>query len=288
MKRILKFIVNLMAIALFSMCAFSFSACNDITTVKVEFSIYNNSAEHFYSKEDVTMSVDLYGHLAPKTVKAIKGYIKDGYFDNAFIYQLVDDYEYQYMFGDLEYNYKGEIVQKAIKPTLPGEFYSNGVYGNDIQPQAGSIGLWRSYYESDMVFNVSSEARNSGRSTLFMPTESNNTLNGYVCMFAKYDTEAETSKTVMSALDAIFSNSEYFDDYVIYYTGEYDASKPNENHGLTFNCVLSSEWDENEVENLFEPEGLQYASYARHIIRVPKTIARSGESTAKISSIKIK
>lgn len=288
MKRFVKLFVNLMAVIVLSVSVLSLTACNDISTVEIKFSIYNNAESTFISEEDTVLSVDLYGHLAPETVKAIKGYFAEGYYNNAFIYQIISEDSYQYMVGDLEYK-DGVISQKAIKPTLKGEFESNGVINGEIPVAQGSIGLWRTFFEGDQNLNTSSTARNTGRATLFLPTQTNNSLKGHVCMFGKFDIESAAAVTITEALDALFVGEEYTDEYVVYYTGtqaDYDESK--ENAGLTFNCVLSTDFIHDEIENLFEATGSQLDIYNHYTIKVPKLVTENKLCSAVIKSVEVK
>ena len=288
MKRIFKLLVNVMAVIVLGVSALSLTACNDVSTVEVKFNLYNHAESTFISEEDVTLSIDLYGHLAPETVKTIKSYFSEGYYDNAIIYQLAGDEGYQYMVGDLEYK-DGAIVKKAMKPAIKGEFESNGVKNGEIKADKGSVGLWRSYYEVDGVLNTSSAARNSASATLFMPTEANKSIDGYVCLFGKFDAESNQAVTFMEALDAIFASGEYTEEYVIYYTGaqeDYDETK--ENAGLTFNCVLASEFNADDIENLFEAKGQQLACYSYYTIKVPTLVTENNVASATIKSVTVK
>ena len=285
MKRLTRFFVCLMAIIVLEVSAFSFTACNDVSTIEVKIKLYNHGESTFISEEDTTLSIDLYAHLAPETVKAIKGYFEEGYYDNAIFYQLVSEDSYQYMIGDLEYK-DGAIVQKAIKPTIKGEFASNGVNNGEIEAEKGAIGLWRHYYAGDGVLNTSTNARNSGRATLFLPTETNNSIEGYVCLFGKFDVESTEAITITEGLDAIFNGDEYTEQYVIYYTGaneDYDETK--ENAGLTFNCVLANEFNPDDIEDLFEAEGNQLNCYNHYTIKVPNLVTDGKVPSAMISGI---
>lgn len=290
MKRLFKILVNVLAIALLSVFALSLTACNDISKVEVKLQIYNNNEAKFYDVGDVTMNIELYGHLAPNTVKAIKGYIAEGYYDNAIIYQNLESNTYQYMFGELKIDENGNIVQNKRKSEIKGEFTSNGVKNSEISPNEGAIGLWRSYYTKDLTYKTSSNARNSGRAELFAPTASNSSLEGYFCIFAKFDINDSSNSKAVSALDAIFEDSDNYTEYVIYYTGEYNTDEALNNYGLTFNIVKAVDFNEYEVEGLFKAEGSQLEQYNVRKIKVPNFI-KSGEtnkSSAQIISAKIK
>ncbi len=279
-----------MAIAIifvFGICA---TACNDISTVEVKMQIYNVTDSEMYDTDDVTMSIDLYGHLAPNTVDAVKKYIAEGYYDGALVYQKATSDTYQYMFGDLKLNANGKIVPNAVKKEIKGEFYSNGVKNGEIKPNEGAIGLWRTKFESDTSFKTSSDARNTARAEIFAPTSSNSTFDGYFCMFAKFDTTNEKNSKVVSGLDSIFENVNNYELYEIYYTGTYNTQDADNNYGLTFNIVKASDFEEDQIQDLFEAKGNQLEKYNHYTVKVANIVNYNGVymSNAMIKSAKVK
>jgi len=79
MKKFIKKLVNALAVIMVCVFCFSFVACGeDLKRVEVTFSIYNASEEKL---EDKTLSIDLYRHLAPKTVDSILENINNGYYE---------------------------------------------------------------------------------------------------------------------------------------------------------------------------------------------------------------
>jgi hypothetical protein len=89
----------------------------------------------------------------------------------------------------------------------------------------------------------------------------------------------ETAKAFDLIINA-FEDSNY-EEYVLYYTGEYDASKSNENNGLTAHVVDSESFDEKDY---FEAKGNQLVCYNKQTIKVPTF---DGEISAKVVSIKV-
>lgn len=291
MKKLFKLAVNFMALALMAVCAFSFSACEDIKKVELKLSLYNYSDSTFYAEDDVKFSVELYRHLAPKTVDKVLEHVKAGYYDNAIFYKETG-YSWQIMIGDLKFE-DGELKQNLINGKLPseiyGEFEANGTTGSNLVNEKGYIGIWRSYYASDASYKTSSEARNSGRATWYIPTSSISDYNGNFCVFAQYDTEDTANAKAISAISAIFSNSDYYTEYVIYYTGEYGE--------LEFHAVKKSEWDDADTgyksenktfgaDTVFEAEGNQLVSYNYKTVRIPNSV--NGGITAKVKNISVK
>lgn len=291
MKRFLKVFTSLMAILIMVIASVTMVGCGeDIKTAKVKIQLFNYSEKDFYSESDSTLTIDLYAHLAPKTVEAITKYINEGYYNNALIYQMEVNDKDQIMVGDLKVdgdsiveNQDGtvNIVKNTIKPVLPGEFEKGGTKGSDLVNKKGSVGLWRDWYASGDYTNSSATA--SGTSTWFMPTETISAYNGYFCVFGQIDLGNSANSNVLDVLAEIFDTSTNYTEYVIYYTGTYDASKPD--CGLTFHCVTTARFSElqAELEELEEsdPEAYeeqkifvadeeqrQFASYNKYTIRV--------------------
>ena len=287
MKKLFKLAVNFMAALLMTVATFGLAACEDIKKVELKLSLYNYSDSTFYAEDDVKFTVELYRHLAPKTVDKVLEHVKAGYYDNAIFYKETG-YSSQIMMGDLKFE-DGELKQNLINGKLPseiyGEFEKNGTTGSNLLNEKGSIGIWRSYYASDAGYTTSSDARDSGRATWYIPTSNISGYNGYFCIFAQYDTEDTANSTAINAISEIFSNSDYYTDYVIYYTGEYDE--------LEFHAVLKSEWNDADTgydsENktfggdaVFEAEGNQLVCYNYKTVRIPKSV--NGETGAKVKT----
>lgn len=286
MKKLFKLAVNFMAVALMAVCSFGLAGCEDIKKLELSLSLYNYSDNAFYAESDVKFSIDLYRHLAPKTVDAVVAHVKAGYYDNAIFYQDASDSSLIFV-GDLKLE-NGELKQNLIGGLLPseiyGEFEAGGTKGSNLVSEKGSIGIWRSYYEQDNSYTTSSDARDSGRATWYLPTATKSAFNGYFCVFAKYDTEDTANAKAISTITSIFSNSAHYTEYVIYYTGEYNANKPDENYGLTFNAVKAEEFDEDT--KVFEAEGKELVCFNKKTVKIPNAI--NGEISAKIKSVKVK
>ncbi len=277
MKRLSKIFVNLLAILMVATCALSLTACSEkIKRVELNVQVYDYEDGEFLSSADSKMAIDLYAHLAPKTCDAMVKYINDGYYNNALIYKMNS----QIMFGDLkvdgdaiEISEDGKvtnIVLNDIKPTLPGEFELGGTTGSNLTHKRGSVGLWRSYYKSSGSFDTSS-ATNSGRATWFMPTETMTIYNDCFCVFGMIDFSDSVTEDLFEDLEDVFSIGDNYTTFTIYYTGEYDASKPNENYGLEFHCVTKdyyNQMDEAELDQIFEAEGKQLVCYNKYDIKV--------------------
>ncbi len=290
MKRLTKIFVNLIAVLMVAMACLSLTACEDIKVLNVTFSIYDTTSKEF---EEKTIKIDLYRHLAPKTVDAIIDAVNEGYYDDAIIYKFADTYSSQYMIGDLKY-VDGEIVQNDIEmPQVKGEFEYNGVKGSNLTSTKGSIGLWRSWYESDNDYKTSSNARNSGRATWYVPSEGEiSAYNGYFCVFAQLDLEDEDTLEVYNDLSNLFASADYYEKSVVYYTeeGDYEYTSDDmvKNNGLKFNAIKSADFVKDDIEDLFETEGQEYVCYNYRTITVPfanKSVETKKAIGAKIVSV---
>ena len=283
MKRIKRLFINFVAVVMLVAACFSLTACKDVRTMELSIEVYDYSEN---TSKTVTMTVDLYAHLAPETVNAIEKYVKDGYYDGAIFYQL-DGYTSQIMVGDLKEK-DGEIVQNAIKPELPGEFTHGGTVGSNLVSKKGSIGLWRDWFAYDGTYK-SNNGLDSGRATWFIPTAATEMTDytDWFCVFAQIDLENTDNLDALNLIANAYNSTADIHEYEVYYTGEYDAQKKDDNFGLTFNCDLEVLFDEEEIEGLFEAEGAEYASYNHHTIKVAKT-ADDDTFAAKIISAKMK
>ena len=295
MKAFKKILVNIMAVATLFVAMFSFTACakEEIISVEIKIGAYNTASSAMF-EEDLTLTVDLYRHLAPQTVDKIVEYIKEtenNIYKDAIFY--TEDNAKTILFGDLKQNEEG--ISQIVKPEIYGEFKSNGTVGSNLKNKKGSVGLLRSNYVSESNFTVSSDSRDSGRATWYLPTESISAYDGFTCIFGLIDLQVQSNLDTLDAIKEILKESEYYDSYVVYYTGEYDAEDKQGNHGLEFHCVSKTVWDEGfssannkfNGQEIFVAEGQQLKSYNHHNIKLPKT-TNVGQSYAQIKSITIK
>ena len=283
MSTLKKILINVVAVLMVIMCCFSFAGCQeDITQIKLNVSVYNyekNEEEVVVGFEDVTLTIDLYGHFAPKTVENVLKYVKQGYYNNTAFYKL-SSYTNQIMLGDYLVDGATIKAQEEIMPTVKGEFEHGGVSGSNLIAKKGAIGLWRTWYSYDNSYNTSNDSMNSGRATWFIPTNDQDaTLSGYkgwFCIFAQMDMENEDNahaiELIQEALLAANTTT-----YVVYYTGEYDAEQADNNHGLTKHIVPADDFVLSEVPDIFTAKDDQEVCYNRHDITVP-TVDVDGET----------
>lgn len=298
MKKLFKRVLNVfLCLAVIGVSA-SFAACEDIKTLEITVQVYNYTDSAFYAEKDVTMTVSLYRHLAPKTVDYVIEKAKAGYYDDTVFYKLAE-YSSQIMVGDLKFDGTA-VTQNLLSGKLPeevyGEFERNGTTGSNLVSAKGSIGMWHGFYASagTSTYKTTSKAMDSGRGTLFMPTSVLSAYDGYFCVFATFDTTNEANMNALDAITIALSSSDNYTPYVIFYTGEYDAEKPTENYGLTFNAVLKEVFDENydaedntyNGETVFKAEKDQLTEFDYKTVYIPKAV--NGQVTAKIKSVKVK
>lgn len=276
MNTMKKILINIMAVLMLVVCCFGMSACQeDITQIKLNLSVYNyddNEEGVDIGFENTTLTVDLYGHFAPKTVAAVLKYVKDGYYNNTVFYKIDSSFPNQIMLGDLKADGAGIKAQESIMPQISGEFEHGGVSGSNLTAKKGSIGLWRTWYEYDGSYNKSNATMHSGRATWFMPTnELETTLSGYngwFCIFAQMDMENEANVKAFELIKDSLTSSN-IEKYVVYYTGEYDAEQPDNNHGLTQHIVPADDFNVAEVADLFIPKGTQEVCYKHYTVNIP-------------------
>lgn len=288
MKRFKKIFVNVMALMLLIVSCFGLSACKeDIRTMKLTISVYNYD-EEVLDFETVTLTVDLYGHLAPKTVDAIEKYVNDGYYNDTVFYKTgLSSFSSHIMLGDIKMN-NNALEMNAVKPQLTGEFEYGGTVGSNLTAKKGSIGLFRSWYaENDGGYAVSNNSMHSGRATWFIPTSdsTSSSLADWFCIFAQFDVNNSKNAT---ALDLITKAvEEYTVECVVYYTGEYDATKADENYGLTAHIATAEDFEELDVEVYNDDNGL--VCYNKQTVKVPFVNGNVNEGAAvKIVSAKVK
>ena len=265
----------------------SMTACADVVTLEVTLQVYNFSESRFYAEDEVKLTIDMQRHLAPKTVDAITQYATEGYYDNTVFY-LMEGYTTQIMIGELKFE-NGEFVKNAVKPQIEGEFEYGTTKGSNLINDEGYIGLWRSWYaQDDGAYKFeSSNGMGSGRSNIYIPLDVIDNYDGYFCVFGTIDYSIEANDTGVNAVGSVLSSN--YTTYVVYYTGEYDQEKPNEDYGLTFHCVTTDEYSEltqEEKDAIFTAEGDQYVEYNMHRIRIPNNTA-DGKPSAIIKSIKV-
>ena len=310
----MKILTNLLAVLLLTLACVSMTGCKkeDIKTAKLNLQIYNYSANGFYAQDDVAMTIDLFGHLAPKTVEAISKYINEGYYNNAIFYQIEVSGVKQIMVGNLlvegnsivaDADGNVNIKLNSIKPTLPGEFTNGGTIGSDLLNTKGSVGLWRDWYSSsDYTYST---GVNTGRATWFMLDAPQTKYDGCFCVFGQFNLEDTANSTAFSALQTIFSKSDNYEEYKVFYTGEYDESKPN--CGLTFRCTTKDYFtklnnytdeekealteEEKAMANIFNSKDEKYEDmnclygFDSYTIRVPKN--KDGKLGAVIKSASV-
>lgn len=293
MNSIKKILVNIIAALLLVVSCFAMTACTgeDIVQVELTVSVYNYGEDLEDDTDDegvepVKLTVDLYRHLAPNTVDQILKYVKAGYYNNTVFYQIdggENNFPNQIMLGDLKADANG-VTQNDIMPTIEGEFEKGGTTGSNLTSKEGSIGLWRSWYDyEDLKYTAQNGAVHSGRATWFMPTSTQSVYNGCFCFFGQFDTSSEAYELIKTAV----THSSNIEEYVIYYTGEYDKNGVDNNNGLTFNCVPVDDYDAENIDGLFEVENdYELVCYNPYTVQIPVDV--KGNVTAIVTGVKVK
>ena len=284
MKSIRKIFINLMAMLLVVVSCFGLTACKqDVREMTITVGVYNYD-EGVDAYEEVTLTVDLYGYIAENTVNQIQAYVNEGYYNDTVFYKTtVSAFSSHIMLGDFKAN-GDDIEMNAVKPEIDGEFDRAGVVGSNLTVKKGSIGLFRSWYKgNDEGYSVTNNSMNSGRATWFIPTSDSSAMNDWFCVFAQFDLEDEDNANAIDLITKAFEAETT--EYIVYYTGEYDASKADENYGLTQHIVLKEEFEEADVDDIFEAEGKQLVCYNQQTIKVP---TKDGAISAKIVKAEVK
>ncbi len=286
MKKHIRKLVNFIAIILVAVFCFSFTACDEanITTISVEIQVCDHEEG---TSETKTINIDLYGHLAPKTVAQIVKYVKEGYYNNTVFYVDTERSE-QLMLGMIKLDADGNYVVNELKPTIDvGEFKYGGTTGSNLKHEKGAVGLWRSWGASDTY--QSSNGFGTGRATMYMPMNSN--LSGYddyFCVFGKIN--LENSATTFEKLLNAFGSGNY-EEYYMYYTGEFDENATN--YGLQPHIITADEYSElstEEIEAIFDAEegqNKQLVEFNKKKIRISKDLT-NGAKSAVVNKITVK
>lgn len=288
MKGLTKTIINALVVVLLAVSCFGLVGCKkDIKTVELTIALYDYENNQMFDESEVTITIDLYRHLAPKTVDKMVEYVNDGYYNGAIFYKTVGQSN-QIMLGDLKLE-NDVIVQNAIKPTIEGEFEYGGTVGSNLVNEKGAVGLWRTWTAHDEGqggdYYKTNTSTDTGRATWYMPTTSIVSYDKWMCVFGKLALGDESTSTAIEGIINAFGDAGEYEEYVIYYTGEYDESKVNENHGLEFHCVPKSEFNA-DMDGLFVAEDSQYVCYNHYTIQVPVT-GENGSIATKVVSAKI-
>ena len=276
-----KFFTGLTALLVLICSCFAFTACKDIKKVEIKVEVFDGVESY----SEYTLTLDMYRHLAPNTVDTIISYINDGYYNDAIFYKN-KAYDTQVMFGDFKLD-GAELVQKEIMPTIDGEFEKAGVKGSNLKNVRGAVGLWRSWYDSDDLYKTSSSAVDTGRANWYMPSITSASYNSNFCIFAMIDLDNTDNSDALTAIEDALSSINNYLDYEVYFTGEYDVTKANQNHGLTFNSVLASEFNEDDIDGLFTADGEQLVCYNHYTVRIP-VVADTTQLALRLVSIKVK
>ncbi len=271
MKKLVKIAISLCLCVACVFSVLSFSACGESDLVDVIVAINVNG-------ENKELNITLDKESAPKTVEHITKLIESGYYKDAFFYTMTDSsYSNQIMFGDLKFD-NGEIVQMKAGDKFPdivtGEFANGAIKGSELKNVEGSIGLWRTWVGN----YTNSNGNDTGRATLYMPTGTIESYDGYFCVFGSFDLVDENVKAIWNAIvDAVKTTEEdKFENYTIYYTKE----------DKEFKAVKNSDY---KSANAYVPESYEPQNLKAYKIKVPVINKSTGtiDAGVKISSIKI-
>ena len=278
MKRLIKRICCLLMVVLMPCVCIGLTACEDIKELEVKISVYDTEAN---AQKDLTLTVDLYRHLAPDTVDKILSYVEKGYYNDTLFFK--DSFYTNAMLGDYKV-VDGKIERNVADyvESIYGEFSANGTaIKGDWKNEEGSIGLWRDW-QADGSYNTNSDAAfNSGKATWYIPSEAKTDYDGYFCVFGQIDLSeiGGENETNLNILQATLNNANYYETYAEYYTGEPTVKEDGtiDYSTLEYHMILADDYtelyddEEKTIDGLkvFEAEGAEFASYNKRNVILP-------------------
>ena len=218
-----KLFTAIIVAVMLAVCVMPFTACDKIVKLnfEIEYLKINEEDEGLNETVTETLTFDIYEHLAPKAVSAIREQIKNGKFENVVFYREQEDPAKLNVGG-----YKlvdGNYVARENLYIADAEFEKNGTIGSELKVEYGSICLWREFEDGN--YNVNSPDVQKTVDTFFMPTADNSDYDGWFCVLGKTeDTE------MLSALSLLLSNSEYYTTYFFFNDGEADVQMSEEDY----------------------------------------------------------
>lgn len=273
MKRLTRILASLIVSILLVSTCFAFGGCakEDIVKVELKISVFNYAENEWYDESETTITVDFYRHLAPVTVDTMIKYINDGYYNDAIFYG--EKYGDKIFVGDLKMDENGKVYQNEIMPTIEGEFEKGTTRGSNLDVIKGNIALWRTWYSQDEIgkdgYNVTTDALHSGRATWFMPTQSISAYKGWFCVFAVIDMSNATNANTWERIKTAVMSDANSSEYTLYYTGEYDEAKSENNYGLDFHCIEQSVFNEEvDADTVFTAEKDQLVEFNKRNIKI--------------------
>lgn len=272
MRKLFKIAISLSLCIACVISVLSFSACKENNLVDYTITLNINGSE-----EQLNITFDK--EVAPKTFEKITNLINDGYYNDMFLYKRMDSYTNQIMFGDLKF--EGGVLKQvgAVKGDVIGEFENGALQGSTYKNVEGSIGLWRTWTKGNGY--TSSNANNTGSSTLYMPTSTITDYDKYFCVFGSFDLADENVKSVWDKVKSALNTTE--EDNYIEYTIYYVKNGNDFEFNYTTEKIAS-------VSNYFKPENNDYYCYNNYSIKVPvvnKDNDKTIDAGVKIVSIKL-
>ena len=85
MKLFSRLSAKLLVLVMIIAACFGLTACEDIKTLEVKVSVYRTTESDY---KEYVLPVDLYRHLAPRTVDAVIAAAEEGYYNDTIIYRI--------------------------------------------------------------------------------------------------------------------------------------------------------------------------------------------------------
>lgn len=218
MKRFFRLVICGLILAVSVMSLTACSCGGKYGTLEVTVAYMTKQTDGSYTETETrTFKVTLYKHLAPKTCKRAETLAKENFWNNAVFYKDTTSYGSQIMFGDLYLN-DGNFVLKDHYGEMnvsnyEAEFEKGGVKGSDLKPESGNLGLWRNIDRNSKLSYTSGATFDNGSNTVFMPTTTLSSYEGYFAMFGKLN---DKGIEFLNDLVDEFGDSADYTEYTVY------------------------------------------------------------------------
>ncbi len=280
-----KFLITFLTLIVAVVSAFSFTACEKIGKLEFVISVYDADEAKMVDK---TLTYNVHYSLAPNATAKIKELVKDGYFNDCVFYKQSTSNgtstTSQLFFGGLNRK-NGEITQNTSVTIPDADFKYNGTEGSNLTNSVGYIGLWKTWNTKK---SYSTSGQETTYSTMYMPTSSLSSYDGYFCVFAKYSSSEDLD--LIKDIAKLFDTEDYVTEYTCYYSANDDgelidkdgnvleideATGMLKNGEPVWNIVSSDIYNESKPDDVYENEDYkQYNEYTITVLNADKLVIK--------------
>ena len=259
------------------------TACEKITKLKIELSIYDTTEEEM---QDVTLTFDLYAHLAETAVGEIKTNVKNGVYNDLVFYKQSKyngtSISTQMMYGDYKI-VDGKLVQNEMPMVSKDVETRQNTTGSNLTAERGAIGFWRVWdgtnsYSDSVDFEKSS-------ATLFIPLSDINAYNAYFSLLGKFASEDDMA--IIDQMSTLFG-ADYNTEYTCYYLCDEDGRLVKENGEPVWKSVLTEDFEDFSEEQLENVYAVEKDPDAKNLTKQNKGFEKYTVTVIKTEYLKIK